>query len=188
MYFMILFIKQSLPLIDVWDRINLIHDRLGLTHNSDLSVFRSTKAMSVNEVKYVKAPFQFQVKGTGNPGSRTFAIGDEDHTIGNTLRHILMQNSKVDFAGYAVPHPSEPVVNIRVQTAKTDSQISAVDALKEACSTLYDQCAFVLEQLEEVMPEAKEDRILLEERLAKEDSEALEEEEADYMDEDDEQL
>jgi DNA-directed RNA polymerases I and III subunit RPAC2 len=144
--------------------------------------------MSVNEVKYVKAPFQFQVLGTGPPGSRTFAIGDEDHTLGNTLRHVLMQNSKVDFAGYAVPHPSEPVVNIRVQTAKGANPISAIEALKEGCATLHEQCAFVLEQLEEVMPEAKEDRIVLEERLAKEDAEAaaLDELEDDYMDDDQE--
>jgi DNA-directed RNA polymerases I and III subunit RPAC2 len=145
--------------------------------------------MSVNEVKYVKAPFQFQVLGTGPPGSRTFAIGDEDHTLGNTLRHVLMQNAKVDFAGYAVPHPSEPVVNIRVQTAKGGSNsISAIEALKEGCATLHQQCAFVLEQLEEVMPEAKEDRIELEERLAKEDAEAaaLDELEDDYMDDDQE--
>jgi DNA-directed RNA polymerases I and III subunit RPAC2 len=140
--------------------------------------------MSVNEVKHVKAPFQFQVNGTGHPGSRTFAIGDEDHTIGNTLRHVLIQNSKVDFAGYAVPHPSEPVVNIRVQTSKTANQVSALDALQEACLTLHTQCAFVLEQLEEIMPEAKEDRLHLEEHLAKEEAEAAaqEYEEDDYMD------
>lgn len=123
--------------------------------------------MSVNEVKVPKAAEAFQVRGNGPPSSRTFAIGNEDHTLGNSLRHVLMQSQKVEFAGYSVPHPSEPVVHIRVQTNK-NSNLTAVDALKEGCATLYDQCAYVLEQLEEVMPEAKEDRIKEEKRITEE--------------------
>ena len=41
---------------------------------------------------------------------------DEDHTLGNALRHVLMQNDEVDFCGYSVPHPSEPKMNLRLQT------------------------------------------------------------------------
>lgn len=41
---------------------------------------------------------------------------DEDHTLGNALRHVLMQNAEVDFCGYSVPHPSEPKMNLRLQT------------------------------------------------------------------------
>lgn len=41
---------------------------------------------------------------------------DEDHTLGNALRHVLMQNKEVDFCGYSVPHPSEPKMNLRLQT------------------------------------------------------------------------
>eukprot|EP00957_Ditylum_brightwellii_P014337 1079053-Ditylum_brightwellii.AAC.1 len=106
--------------------------------------------MSVNEVKIKQAVVEFEVRGTGHPGSRTFAIGDEDHTIGNSLR-------------YSVPHPSEPVVHIRVQTAKPkrprdgdsksmdeddgeDTRMTAIEALKDACQTLSDQCDFVLDQ------------------------------------------
>lgn len=117
--------------------------------------------MSVNEVKVQKATEAFQVRGNGPPSSRTFAIGDEDHTLGNSLRHVLMQNAKVEFAAYSVPHPSEPIVHIRVQTNKK-ANITAVDALKEGCATLYDQCAYVLDQLETVLPETKEDRIKME--------------------------
>jgi DNA-directed RNA polymerase I and III subunit RPAC2 len=72
-----------------------------------------------------------------------------------------MQNDKVEFAGYSVPHPSEPVVHIRVQTNKK-ADITAVDALKEGCTTLYDQCAHVLEKLEEALPETREDQIKME--------------------------
>mmetsp|Transcript_2219 Transcript_2219/g.6468 ORF Transcript_2219/g.6468 Transcript_2219/m.6468 type:complete len:171 (-) Transcript_2219:1639-2151(-) len=147
--------------------------------------------MSVNEVKLRKAEIEFEVRGTGQAGSRTFAIGDEDHTLGNCLRHVLIQNQKVAFAGYSVPHPSEPIVHLRVQTAKGsakgstkagsvggssrrrrraadddemdvdaegDDRMTAVDALKEACRTLSDQCDFVLGAVEEALPEVKEDR------------------------------
>lgn len=30
---------------------------------------------------------------------RSFAIGNEDHTLGNALRRVLMQNADVEFAG-----------------------------------------------------------------------------------------
>lgn len=127
--------------------------------------------MSVNEVKLKAAPFELEVRGTGHPGSRTFAIGDEDHTLGNSLRHVLMNNAKVEFAGYSVPHPSEPVVHLRVQTAKLgnhggdNDRPRAVDVLKEACETLISQCEFVIDQVEELMPEVKQDRIDIEDAM-----------------------
>lgn len=124
--------------------------------------------MSVNEVKIKPATIAFQVRGTGPETSRTFAIGDEDHTIGNATRHILMQDQRVGFAGYSVPHPSEPVVHIRVQTNK-DCGCSAVEAFKDACQTLHSQCDEVLGRLEELLPEVKEDR-LRNEKLVTEDA------------------
>ncbi len=46
--------------------------------------------MSVNEVKQKRLDESklFNVKGTGPPTNRTFAIGNEDHTLGNALRHV----------------------------------------------------------------------------------------------------
>lgn len=131
--------------------------------------------MSVNEVKIKPAPFELEVRGTGHPGSRTFAIGDEDHTLGNSIRHVLTNNSKIAFSGYSVPHPSEPVVHIRVQTSKTgnngdeNDRPRAVDLLKEACETLSSQCDFVIDQIEELMPEVKQDRINIEDQTRQEE-------------------
>ena len=105
--------------------------------------------MSVNEVKMRKAE-PLQIRGTGPPTARTFAIGNEDHTLGNALRHVLVNNPKVEFAGYSVPHPSEPIVQIRVQT--TDPSTPAVQALQEACITLDRQCEYVLERIAEKLP------------------------------------
>lgn len=135
--------------------------------------------MSVNEVKLKKAPEAFTMRGTsGPPSSRTFCLGDEDHTLGNSLRHILMRDSAVSFAGYSVPHPSEPIVQIRVQTSKKKQQgddqgegeepPAAIDRFKVACKTLHSQCGIVLEKWESVLPEVKEDKIRMDELLLEE--------------------
>ena len=139
--------------------------------------------MSVNEVKLKKAAEAFVVRGSGPPTSRTFCIGDEDHTLGNSLRHVLIRNSSVGFAGYSVPHPSEPVVQIRVQAVPPkagEPAPTAAETLRVACQTLSDQCDIVLERLEELLPEAKEDRIRMEKILLEEGyDEGNEEEEED---------
>lgn len=114
-------------------------------------------------MKVKKAPVTFQVRGTGPPANRTFAIGYEDHTLGNALRHVLIQNAKVGFAGYSVPHPSEPVVHIRVQT--NEPETTAISALQEACETLSKQCEMVLEKLEGRLPEVKQDKVDLDAKL-----------------------
>lgn len=129
--------------------------------------------MSVNEVRTPKAKKLLEIRGTGPPSSRTFCLGNEDHTIGNSLRHILIQNERVGFAGYSVPHPSEPVVQIRVQTipprARGISRESppppAVEVLQEACTTLHSQCEFVLQKLEALIPHVREDRERLEQKM-----------------------
>jgi DNA-directed RNA polymerase I and III subunit RPAC2 len=135
--------------------------------------------MSVNEVKIKTAAVAFQVRGTGPPSSRTFAIGNEDHTLGNCLRHVLVQNAKVGFAGYSVPHPAEPIVHIRVQA---NEPTTAVQALQEACDTLNKQCEIVLAKLEEKLPEVKEDKIQIEEKLSKLAEEELADDEMDEVD------
>ena len=52
--------------------------------------------MSVNEVKLkrVDDSKRFDIKGTGPPTNRTFAIGNEDHTLGNALRHVSCMKSR----------------------------------------------------------------------------------------------
>ena len=136
--------------------------------------------MSVNEVKLKKAPVAFSILGSGPPTSRTFCIGDEDHTLGNSLRHVLIRNHAVGFSGYSVPHPSEPVVQIRVQTVPPspgEEAPTAADALRVACQTLSDQCDIVLERLEELLPEVREDRLEMEKILLEEGYENEEDEE-----------
>jgi DNA-directed RNA polymerases I and III subunit RPAC2 len=137
--------------------------------------------MSVNEVKNPSAKTAFQVIDSG----QTFCLGNEDHTLANALRHVLMEDDiHVKFAGYSVPHPSEPIVQIRVQTTRQSNDDNTPGkALQAACVTLYDQCQHVLDIWEELLPETKEDRLKNEARLLEEAArEEEEEEEEETMD------
>jgi DNA-directed RNA polymerase subunit L len=46
----------------------------------------------------------------------TFSVEGEDHTLGNALRFVLNKSPHTALCGCSVPHPSEEVVNVRVQT------------------------------------------------------------------------
>ncbi|KAM6503485.1 RBP11-like subunits of RNA polymerase [Amanita muscaria] len=73
----------------------------------------------------------------------TYQIYDESHTIGNALRWMLMKNPKVEFCGYSAPHPSENVINVRIQMY---DRLSSLDALLEALNNLDDLCNAVEEK------------------------------------------
>ena len=64
---------------------------------------------------------------------RTFIFHKENHTLGNALRHVLLQNPRVMFAGYSIPHPAEDQMHIRIQT---EEEYPAQEALKQALRDL----------------------------------------------------
>ncbi|KAK5134809.1 RNA polymerase subunit AC19 [Meristemomyces frigidus] len=78
------------------------------------------------------------------PGSSdtqaSFAFEKEDHTLGNALRYMIMKNPDVEFCGYSIPHPSETVMNLRIQTW---DNVSVMDVLKRGLSDLADLCDVV---------------------------------------------
>eukprot|EP00794_Sanderia_malayensis_P007505 gene7505-8336_t len=57
----------------------------------------------------------------------TFVLNGEDHTLGNSLRYMIMKNPEVNFCGYNIPHPSENKINLRIQTKE---DISAKDVFR----------------------------------------------------------
>jgi DNA-directed RNA polymerase I and III subunit RPAC2 len=65
----------------------------------------------------------------------TVTFTHEDHTLGNPLRHVLMQMPHVTSAGYAIPHPLEPKMVLHLQ-----STTYAVDALAEGLERLGVVC------------------------------------------------
>jgi len=78
------------------------------------------------------------------PGSTdtaaSFAFEKEDHTLGNALRYLIMKNPDVEFCGYSIPHPSESVMNLRIQTW---DNVSVYDVLRKGLSDLTDLCDVV---------------------------------------------
>ena len=68
--------------------------------------------------------------------SQTFVIHEEDHTLGNSLRYIIMKNPEVQFCGYNIPHPSENKINFRIQTRGEP----AIDILKRGLKDLHHMC------------------------------------------------
>ena len=81
---------------------------------------------------------------TSDPSSATFTLHNEDHTIGNTLRYVLNRSPEVSFVGYSVPHPSEPIMNIRLQTLGSP----ATKVLHGALGTVYDMSKHILSTFE----------------------------------------
>ncbi|RDB30003.1 DNA-directed RNA polymerases I and III subunit RPAC2 [Hypsizygus marmoreus] len=70
----------------------------------------------------------------------TYQIHDESHTIGNALRWMLMKNPKVEFCGYSAPHPSENIIQVRIQMY---DGLSSLTALITALSDLDNLCETV---------------------------------------------
>jgi DNA-directed RNA polymerase II subunit RPB11 len=56
----------------------------------------------------------------------TFVFQDEDHTLGNTVRHYLCKNPEVKFAGYKIPHPLENKMILKIQTSDNTSPHEAI--------------------------------------------------------------
>ena len=66
--------------------------------------------------EFVSSRPQLQIqRQEGDNTSATYSFLNEDHTLGNLLRNVIIKNNQVEFCAYSVPHPSEPVMNIRLQ-------------------------------------------------------------------------
>ena len=64
-----------------------------------------------------RAELEIQRQDADNT-SATYSFLNEDHTLGNLLRNVIIKNKHVEFCAYSVPHPSEPVMNVRLQVDK----------------------------------------------------------------------
>ena len=69
----------------------------------------------------------------------TYTFQNEDHTLGNILRYTLMKDPNTLFCGYSIPHPSEDLMNVRLQTKekKTNEVMeNAMDRIVEISDIL----------------------------------------------------
>eukprot|EP01083_Nonionella_stella_P217761 781576_1 len=96
---------------------------------------------------YVLEPDQTKLKiakDTKHEHSATFTILKEDHTLGNVLRMQLLQDDRVVFAGYKVPHP---LLNEVVLKVRTNGAASPADCLMNSIDVLETNIKATLAQL-----------------------------------------
>ncbi|KAJ1343811.1 hypothetical protein BSLG_000067 [Batrachochytrium salamandrivorans] len=111
-------------------------------------------------VPYISGPKIILATDSQDTSSATFCIRNEDHTLGNSLRYIIMKKAAfssyakssillkctpfhspaVSFCGYSIPHPSEYQINLRIQT---DGTTTAVDALHKGLDDLVDMMTHI---------------------------------------------
>nr|XP_047926709.1 DNA-directed RNA polymerases I and III subunit RPAC2-like isoform X1 [Anser cygnoides] len=86
------------------------------------------------------------VQADGTDGNCvTFVLHDEDHTLGNSLRYMVMKNPDVEFCGYCITHPSESKINFRIQTR---GSLPAVEPFRKGLNDLMGVCQHVLSTFE----------------------------------------
>lgn len=102
----------------------------------------------MNLIRDTSAEFpqgRFSILKTEEEGRcATFEFLDEDHTLGNSLRHMILKNPEVKFCGYALPHPNERKINFQIQVYKGQ----ALDALEKGLLDLLDLNRVVRERIE----------------------------------------
>ena len=87
------------------------------------------------------------------PNAAIFTLNKEDHTLGNMIRHQLMKDPNVIFAGYKNPSPFVNQVIIRVQTT---SDYTPNDAFMNALTDLMSELSLFEERFKEQLKEKKE--------------------------------
>lgn len=101
----------------------------------------------------------------------TFELLDEDHTLGNALRHMILKNPDVKFCGYALPHPNERKVNFQIQVYKGEAISALEKGLKDLIELNKIIKSKILEAKEKFGPveleDSEDDEELLKDLLAK---------------------
>uniref|UniRef100_A0A8C4QQA3 DNA-directed RNA polymerases I and III subunit RPAC2 n=1 Tax=Eptatretus burgeri TaxID=7764 RepID=A0A8C4QQA3_EPTBU len=87
--------------------------------------------------------FQLQAEGVDET-CVTFVLHEQDHTLGNALRYMIMKNPEVVFCGYSITHPSEDKINLRIQT----KGVPAIDSFRRGLCELTTVCEHVLATFE----------------------------------------
>jgi DNA-directed RNA polymerase II subunit RPB11 len=72
------------------------------------------------------------------PNAGVFSVLREDHTAGNLIRCSLHDDPDVVFAGYRIPHPLEPLMEVRVQTTARKTPVAAVSEALERLTVEVD--------------------------------------------------
>eukprot|EP00759_Apiculatamorpha_spiralis_P045146 PhF_6_TR41995/c0_g1_i1/m.63510/K03020/RPC19, POLR1D; DNA-directed RNA polymerases I and III subunit RPAC2 len=79
-----------------------------------------------------------------------YLFHNEDHTLGNALRHTLMSNPQVLAAGYVIPHPLEPMMKMQVQVRPNEG-LYGPQIVAEGLEVLARGCDAALDAFEAAM-------------------------------------
>lgn len=90
----------------------------------------------------------------GDLKNATYSFYDEDHTLGNLLRNQIVKNKTIEFCAYSVPHPSEPICNVRIQCAEY-MEADANQALRHGLKRISKTCDVLNEKFEARVAEFK---------------------------------
>ncbi|KAJ6663281.1 hypothetical protein lerEdw1_010417 [Lerista edwardsae] len=106
-----------------------------------------TTTLKMGEEGEKKKPLALQmVRAEGaDRSSVTFVLHNEDHTLGNSLRYMVMKDPDVEFCGYSITHPSESKINFRIQTK---GGLPAVEMFQKGLEELLGVCQHVLSTFE----------------------------------------
>jgi len=88
----------------------------------------------------------------GSETAASFEFTNEDHTLGNALRHIILKNPQVEFCGYSIPHPAEAKMHLRIQTY---DNVNVQDVLEKGLTDLMGLCDVVIDKFESAQEEFK---------------------------------
>lgn len=106
---------------------------------------------TVNDFRIAKTQNILEIEGNDEL-SKTFIFGNEDHTLGNSLRHVLAQRKETEFCAYSVPHPYEPKMNVRLQSHQGHS---VNQLMKNGLQDLADTCDLINDTFEEALKNFK---------------------------------
>ncbi|KAH7715161.1 DNA-directed RNA polymerase II subunit RPB11-a [Aphelenchoides avenae] len=93
-------------------------------------------------------------KDTKVPNAAVFTFNKEDHTLGNLLKHQLLRDPQVLFAGYRNPHPLENKILLRIQTTP---ETTPADALQNAITDLLAELSLFEERFRDAVKERREE-------------------------------
>ncbi|KAL8584527.1 hypothetical protein ACOMHN_016847 [Nucella lapillus] len=84
----------------------------------------------------------------------TFVLHEEDHTLGNSLRYMIMKNPDVEDCGYSIPHPSQSKIHLTIEIRQS-SKVGVMDVLKKALKDLSGVCSHMIKTFQTEVAEYK---------------------------------
>jgi len=97
------------------------------------------------------------VNDEGDECNRTFIFNNEDHTLGNSLKHIISKYPEVEFCSYNTPHPLEDLILFHIQTRR-NAHVTAADMLRRGLMELEYVFRHLQLKFEEAIEEEKDSR------------------------------